>query len=184
MSTEFVIVVEVDNKRALAAYTKGLEDLDLVMPQLLAAAQETDRLGVEAIQRRKEESDRLFAEREEQLAKRLSNRESKYRDYETRLRQWRNSCSWMRGAPPEEPAELVMSRLDLGFPPYWPRGEDDFYRYIAPDLEIERNALIKMRNLAGAATAPFRMLESQVHEMIAWEDGTAIERLKKKYLRD
>lgn len=42
METKCIIVIEVDNKRAAAAYRKGWEDLDRVMPQLLAATQAQD----------------------------------------------------------------------------------------------------------------------------------------------
>lgn len=32
MSNQFIIVIEVDNVRAAAAYQKGLEDLNIVWP--------------------------------------------------------------------------------------------------------------------------------------------------------
>jgi hypothetical protein len=53
--SEFVIVIEADNKRAFAAYSKGLDDLDRVMPQLMLVADERDKAATERYEKAKAE---------------------------------------------------------------------------------------------------------------------------------
>jgi hypothetical protein len=155
MNTQYVVVVEVDNKRALAAYQKGLADLDLIWPQLMEHAQKIDaerRKTYEAEQTKK----RLEREREEAARE----------NYKKQMREWEEKKIF-RGEPPRYPWPSYEGLSDY-FPPSYLRDS-----YVSARMELQN-----MANLAGAAIAPFRMTEGQVHRMVEWENGNAIERMK------
>lgn len=136
--TEFVIVVEVDNKRALAAYRKGLADLDLIWPQVLAGVERMDRSANQKL-----EAYEAWSER---------NR--------------RNQGAY---EPPPAHVEAVMRKLRDG----------SFIRNANRDLYISiRDELRNLAGVADVALGPYRMTDRQVREMLGWEDGSRIERIK------
>lgn len=152
MSTDrFIIVVEVDNKRALAAFSKGLEELNVIWPLIMERArllEEQDEAELEAL---------LAPWREEEKAA-LAR-------YEKELAAWRAKKRYMfslAGEPPFPPVPTYPTLLPI-VPIRW-----------GNRCEKLRKKLQHMVNIAGAATAPYRMTEGQVSEMIAWENGTRI----------
>lgn len=157
MNKEFVIVIEADNKRAHAAYTKGLADLDLIWAQLMAHAKVVDA----ASRAMKEAEDRAYvSERELYLRQ--------HDEFEKAHERWLNASSLFRGPRPTRP-----------FLPY-PMPSFSFHRIDEKRLQYEsiRSELKRMADLAGAAIGPYRMTEHQVAEMIGWEDGSRIDRIK------
>lgn len=156
MSERFVVVIEVDNKRALAAYKKGLADLDLLWPQLMEHAQKVDG-------KRKE---RYTADIEE-YEKDEADRKARWERYDRDLKEWTGKAMF-RGPRPESPG---IYGLSWSTRPYQPS-------YLRSTYEGIREDLKRMTDLAGAAVAPYRMTEYQVKEMVGWEDGSRIEQLK------
>jgi hypothetical protein len=159
MENKFIIVIEADNKRAHAAYTKGLEDLDLLWPQIVEHSTRRDA-------RNQAWYEKELAIYKEQQVK----AEQMQAAYDEELKRWRNS---MRMSPrPVEPPELYMARS------YYLRMEPLKYPPHIKYYESIRAELKRMADLAGAALGPYRMTEHQVQEMIAWEDGSRIESIK------
>lgn len=151
MSKEFVIVIEADNKRAAAAYRKGLEDLDLVMPQLLAAAATRDEKRNEAHAKAMEEWHAQAPVLELDgcwLPSKRAAAEDSYR------------------------REVVLHNI---------RQPRNFAGREQSALESVRAELKRMCDIAEAAIGPYRMTEHQVAQMIGWEDGSRVERLKLQY---
>ncbi|MFA7291888.1 MAG: hypothetical protein WC023_06525 [Rhodocyclaceae bacterium] len=161
MNDRFIIVIETDHKRALAAYTKGLADLDLFMPQLLEACKAKDEA---AIKRYEEQC----AARDAASKKEDEEHEEFIRQHEA-LRAWL-ADSWPRGPRPPEP-KWPTYRSGLVQRPSAPTLRRDVFQSI-------RAELVRMRDIAGAAIGPFRMTEGQVTRMVAWENGSRIERLR------
>jgi len=155
--TDFVIVVEVDNKRAAAAYQKGLDDLDRIWDQLMLYAEQMDAP--------------LNAVRDAELA-RLEDDERAFKAYLEDLKRWRTSSIWSSEPEPQMPA---MPRMWSHFDFY----SKDRYRnsYISVRAELQHLA-----NVAGAAIGPYRMTEHQIREMVGWEDGSRIALMKEKML--
>jgi len=151
VSKEFVIVIEADNKRAAAAYRKGLEDLDLVMPQLLAAAATRDET------------------RNEAHAKAMEEWHAQAPVLEL------DSC-WLPGkrAAAEERYSWAVLHHNI-------RKPHNFAGREQAALESVRAELKRMCDIAEAAIGPYRMTEHQVAEMIGWGDGSRVERLKLQY---
>lgn len=154
MSRDFVIVIEADNKRAHAAYLKGMEELDRIWPQIESAAKNRD-----AERMAEYESKRAEYEEGEK-----HDREEKERYWQA-LNEWNNSSSWCRGPEPRYP------HGSFRLPPYTPYSIFQEYQNIRDELK-------HMADVSGAAISPYRMTEDQVREMVAWEDGSRIERIK------
>lgn len=152
--SEFVIVIEADNKRAAAAYQKGLEDLERIWPQIMAYAEAVDSQTMASYERKLEE----YKLEVEEGRKRLER-------YEEELRAWENGGVF-RGARPIYPGIGI---YDHPRKPW--RLKKDLYESIRADLQ-------HMANVAGAAIGPFRMTEHQVKMMVAWEDGSKIDKIK------
>lgn len=151
MTDRFVIVVEVDNKRALAAFSKGLEELNVIWPLVMERARNRDE---ERQAKYLEEMARWEAAEHEIRA-----------SYFKAMDEWRARHSGFFGSIGREPQ---------------PEPRLNGVRPLKPDFNLVhhcqnlRNKLEHMVNIAGAATAPYRMTEAQVSEMIAWENGTRI----------
>lgn len=164
MADRFVIVIEADNRRAHAAYLKGLADLDLIWPQLMHAAAERDAVTNAQVdsqeEMQKQEDERFWSEIEA------------YTSAHELRKQWERSPSFFKGPKPSVPFIPPMPPTRL---PSVLRRDMARMRY-----ESIRAELQCMANLAGAALGPYRMTERQVHEMIAWEDGSIIESLKRE----
>lgn len=150
MSTDrFIIVVEVDNKRALAAFRKGLEELNVIWPLVMERARKID------------------ADRSENYRRRLERFEVHKTKldaiYEENMKAWNSRTLFSRGLtmPPPPPPICRLSDPE-------PLNENAHY------WDSVRKNLEHMVNVAGAATAPYRMTEWQVEKMIAWEDGSEI----------
>jgi len=154
MDARYVVVVEVDNKRALAAYTKGLADLALIWPQLVEHAESVD------FKRRAE-----YEKRQEFKRLKQARRDQDIAAYEKAMKEWEEKAIF-RGPMPVYPSSGY--GYDIDFPP----------SYLRSHYESIRSELQNMANLAGAAISAYRMTEGRVHEMVAWEDGSKIEKLK------
>lgn len=157
MSKNFVIVIEADNRRALAAYQKGLADLDLIWPQLMDYAARMDEKRNERIVERRREREKILREYWAQ-----------FDAHEQAVREWERSASFFRG---ERPRFAAMR-------PYLPSAPTESVNAHRRSYESIRAELQKMANVAGAAIGPYRMTEHQVQTMIAWEDGSRVESIK------
>lgn len=158
MSERFIIVIEADNKRAKAAYDKGLADLALVWPQLMTHAGKFD--AAEQIKYQKKIAER---EAEEKAYWAASEK------YQKELNEWEKG-SFLRGAKPIRPLRLFQIGLlpsDFLIRPF----------SLRENYESIRDSLRRMADIAGAAIGPYRMTEYQVTEMIRWEIGSKIESL-------
>jgi hypothetical protein len=152
--TDFIIVIDADNKRALAAYQKGLADIERIWPQIEPYASKKD-----------EESSREYkvkTDAYEECSRRNMEVDRKY--YEA-LESWEKTSSWCRGSPPSRPY------TEINLPPYRPASILAYYSSIRAELK-------HMADVAGAALGPFRMTERQVKAMVGWEDGSTIESIK------
>jgi len=163
MSKEFVIVIEADNKRAQAAYRKGLEDLDLVLPQLLQVAQEQDA---------QEQASYDVA-----LAAQMEAWHAEAPVLEL------DSC-WLPGQVQRAKRnhEHAMRMHEINKPGRYDSLRSDRNKWRVRSLESVRAELQRNYNIASLATGPYRMTEHQVTELIAWEDGSRVEQLKRAYL--
>lgn len=155
MNEKFVIVVEVCNKRALTAYTKGLTELNLIWPQLSVHAAQMDLLA--------------DAQHEVWIAWRNRQRD--------RSRMAARDLEIDSDLPSREPfpiaREDVVMKLD----------GDSYVRnaYIARYKSIYED-LKRMADVAGVALGPFRMTQMHVNELIGWESGSRIQELKDECL--
>jgi hypothetical protein len=152
--SNFVIVVEVDNKRAHAAYLKGLADLDLIWPQIHDRARKED-----------EESSKEELKQLDKYNREMALFKEKMAEYHQKLEDWGSSVLF-RGPKPSCPIMLPPCRSS-----YYRQSMESVY-------ESMRSELKRMADLAGAAIGPYRMTEHQVSEMVGWEDGTQIGRIK------
>lgn len=151
--SEFVIVIEADNKRAAAAYKKGLNDLELIWGQVEAACFPID-------EKRRKQKEEENAEHQEKI--RLHDEAME--KYEA----WENDRSLFKGPrmyPPCYPD------LDFRF---------DFFPSGISKYESIRDELKRLHIIANAALGPFRMTEYKVIEMAGWEDGSRIEAIKQE----
>jgi hypothetical protein len=160
MATEFIIVVEVDHQRAQAAYRKGMADLDLIWPQLMAHAEAVDGPRNERIRKDRE----TYLQSHERYMARLA-------EHSERVEEWERG-GMFRGPRPEMDMQLLLDRPRLAY------GGFEYPDMQRKAYESIRNELKLMADIAGAAISPYRMKESQVRGMIAWEDGSRIERIK------
>lgn len=147
--SNFVIVIEACNKRAHAAYTKGLNDLELIWPQIHDYSIRKDQLIAEEEKKEKATFDALLAKRRlesQEITRKMSGRED-----ET-----------FRYRPLTSPYELNHSESRT----------HDYYESLRAELK-------RMADISGAALGPYRMTETQVVQMIAWEDGSRVDVIKK-----
>lgn len=173
-NNHFVIVIDVDNKRAYKAYSKGMQDLMDVWPQLMVAGEKAEQEYAQASvvyqQKATEIREKEKKEREERKAKQEA--------YNQEYKRWLSSSPLFRGDEPKDPYPwpfVGSSMFDL---------EAQIHRVTKPRMGMGtqfyksiRDELQKMLNLAGAAAGPYRMMESQVHTMIEWENGTRVQQL-------
>lgn len=156
MTKEFIIVIEVDNIRAAAAYGKGLDDLAVVWPQLMFFAEKEDK-------EHQIKYDALLAN----YKKEKLQYEQADAYYDQAVKEWENKKIF-QGSRPIRPEWQY---------PYFPDlVHYSFVRY----YNSIRNELQDKFNIANAACTPYRMTEYQVKEMITWEDNSKIESLMKE----
>ena len=157
---EHVIVIEVDNKRAAAAYQKGLEELDLIWGQLEAWA-----VGMK--KKQEEDYEKKLAEWDRKK-ERLDAKEK-----EVWVRRW-----WSFG--------LKIYDADASL---WNATKDNYLAHIWPDpsfidhvkeINSLRQELVDMKTLSQVAIAPLRITKQKVKEMVAWENGERIDLIKRK----
>lgn len=171
----FIIVVDVDNQRAYKAYSKGMNDLIDIWPQLIAAGEKADQAQAEYMQSLRLQQ----AARHEERKKRDRKYHEELDEYHRQHIQWINANTLFRGPKPTHPigpdfmTDALEDRLadlssNIKRPPYKPGVA--VYQSIRDELQ-------KMLNLAGAAIGPYRMMEGQVHVMIEWESGHRIQQL-------
>lgn len=148
--SDFIIVVEVCNKRALAAYTKGLESLNLIWPQLAVHAARMDL-----------KADEQYRILDAHVKKVQAEARLRSRDLDYDLPRHR------------EPSPIVREDRVMKF-----RGSEYIQNaYIARYKSIYDD-LKHMADVAGVALGPYRITGAQVSEMIGWESGTRIQELK------
>lgn len=168
--TEFVVIVEIDNKRALAAFQKGLDDLDALWPAIEASCKSHDD-AVEEVERKKQEFFDENLPRFRELQKQYIKANE---DHLARWKKWDEGGVFCGAEPkaPRKPKELIELQAVL-FPPYpvtYPKMIEDF-RQRREDLKV-------LRNLASAATAPYKVKEEVALAMIGWESGEKIDAIK------
>lgn len=168
--TDFVIVVDVNHKRAQKAYAKGLRELAELWPQVeLYCAIEGEKL-------RKAAEEESAAELRKE-AERRARRDAELKAYEAREAEreaWRSATPFFRGeCPPSLPYPFSDGHA------YWvskpirarPEAPMEFFNSIKAELQ-------RMSDIACAATGPYRMPEHKVYRMVEWENGEAIERIR------
>ena len=158
--SNFVIVVEVDNKRAHAAYLKGLAGLDLIWPQIHESARKED-----------EESNKEELKQLDKYNREMEIFKENMAEYQKKLAEW-ESLVLFRGQRPSCPIMLPPCR------------SSHYRQSMASVYKSMRSELKRMADLAGAAIGPYRMTEHQVAEMVGWEDGTKIGRIKARVSRN
>jgi hypothetical protein len=158
--TNYVIVI-VDNKRALAAYQKGMDDLDLIWPQIEAYCKEVD----EPVQKQFEAEMKALHEINVAHTKEVEEYRRLMKIYEQQ-----SSRTFLpfdrKPIKPTYPHYPVLRTPDLPF--LWMK------RFKSIRAELKH-----MHGLAGAAITPYRMTETRVNEMIRWEDGSEIDEIKR-----
>lgn len=159
MTDRFIIVIEADNKRAHAAYVNGLTDLDLIWPQI-------ERHSEKAYKQECERAAKLNVGYEEERARFRADMDA----HQEALEKWEQSSSFFRGERPSMPSRYNYL-VHFHRQPYIPSNPLNYYKSVRAELK-------RMADLAGAALGPFRMTEQKVAEMIEWEDGSRIERIK------
>lgn len=172
MNTQYVIVLEVDNHRAQAAYAKGLHDLDAAWPQIMQYAKEKDRIADEALA--------VMAASYEANKKRDAEQFERDREVRRRYQEWWNSTSFFKGPMPPEPSSMSMTARQSHHMVYLETLMRHHTDSRVRHYERIRKHLQDRVALAGAAVSPFKMTEQDVLAMIAWEDGTRIEEIKKE----
>jgi hypothetical protein len=159
MAAEFIIVVEVDHLRAQSAYRKGMDELNLIWPQLMVYAESVDGPRNERVRKGREDY-------EEQMNRYFQRMD----EHNKRVNEWERG-GMFRGPRPSMDIDMMFDRPRL---PY----SFDRIDMKRSSYESVRKELKRKADIANAAVSPYRMTESQVHEMVAWEDGSRIERLK------
>ena len=165
MIPQYPIIIEVDNKRALAAYTRGLEHLDAAWPRLMEVAQAEDARHAEQMAAINAAQKQAYEEQKQAYERAFGE----YLEQQVHYLKWENTPAYRRGARPPTPC-----RPYPPMPP-WPAISK---RYSSVGLrEGARERLIRKRNMAAAANAPFRMSEHDADAMVRWESGEMVERM-------
>jgi hypothetical protein len=163
LNDKFIIVIEADNKRAHAAYLKGLEDLERIWPQIVEWAAITD-----------EASEKRYKQKDEEEAAEQARCQAAVDSYKDQMKTYNSSI--FGGKAPDRPY-LEEARLDSEFRLY--KKLSKMHRTSALETYVStREDLQHMANVAGAAIGPFRMTEYQVKAMVSWEDGSTIDKIK------
>lgn len=184
----YIIVVEVDNKRALAAYQGGIDALEILWPQIKLITEQEDakyrKLAEDDIAEKKakilEEDKQVYA----------------YKAYIKAKDEWEAKPFYLKGPVPEvvkRPSvwgeEIPGLERYSGYLYGWSPNRADYvtsyYTSLVgamPARDSFMAALKRDRDIASAANAPYRMTESDALNMIAWENGEALERAKKLFL--
>lgn len=163
----YIIVVEVDNKRAYNAYKKGMEDLELIWGQIVYHCQKVD----EKKQTDYEEKRKIY----EESVKKIDNEHKiKYDKYCQDIVKYENNKNRVFGKLPQP--EYVSSfsdswNLDIPENPLLFGSTLDYFTSIKKEL---KNKL----DLSSVAISPFKMTEHEVHQMIEWEEGNKIQGIK------
>lgn len=168
----YVIVVEVDNVRARAAYAHGLADLDLAMPAIMAIAKEQDDKAIaEATANRAAYNAKMQQYLEERAA---------YDAAKAAKAEWDAKGVFNRGPVPHVPPrpERNYAYEFMPRPRLIHATETHAYRY-----NKIREAMVDKLNLATAATKPFSMTEYDVQYMVACEDGSYVKNLQEDLAR-
>lgn len=156
MSRDFVIVIEADNKRSHAAYLKGLADLELIWPQIVSHATSIDAAEKKILDAEQAQYQQEMAAYEEAYAKHKEDQKA-----------WEEHIGFFAKPKP----------FFTQFPPS-PPFRSSYLCKAMERYESTRSELKHMADVAGAALGPYRMTEHQVEEMVGWEDGSRIERIK------
>jgi len=166
MIPQYHIIIEVDNKRALAAYTRGLEHLDAAWPRLMEVAQAEDAEHVAAQERIKDAAQKAAEEREREYQKKLGE----YLEEKVEYLKWERGSKWFRGPPPVVP-EMPFRCSPSFLPPIRTRWSSVSLR------KLTRAGLVSKRNMAAVAIGPFSMSEQDANAMVRWESGEIVEQM-------
>ena len=160
MSPNYIIVIEVDNKRAAFAYQTGRRDLEAAWPRLIAGATAMDK----AVD---DEHEARMATYQAELADWV-----KLKDEHDNAEVPRKHLfsAWSRPKLPKKPLPSAPIR------PYsYPRTSK-----VSALYKIRRD-LIHMVNVATIAVAPFRITEWALETMLKWERGEHVQDLLDTY---
>ena len=165
MIPHYPIIIEVDNKRALAAYTRGLEHLDAAWPRLIEMAKAEDAKHAAQVAAIDAAKKKAYEEQKEEYERSFGL----YMEQQERFLKWEYTPAYRRGARPPTPCRPYPPM------PLWPTIST---RPSIVDLrEAARERLISKRNMAAAANAPFQMSEFDANAMVRWESGEIVEQM-------
>jgi hypothetical protein len=163
MTHHYIIAVDVKPEFALAAYSRGLSDLEKAWPRLMkiARAKDAEHADQEA------KIDELRKQAWEKWDKARAAKFEKWEVQKQKLIDWERSNSFFRGPKPVVP----WPPIDLGPSILLPRStrQSAVSRY-----EDMRYRLKSKRNLAAAAAGPFKMSEADVDSMTRWGNGEMV----------
>ena len=163
MSHCYVIEIEVMPERALAAYTRGLSDLEEAWPHLMKIARMKD--AEYAAQEARIEEARQKAQ-EKWDAERAAELE-KWESQNQKVIAWERSKSFFRGPKPTLPYFPPFSGAPFLLPRSLRRNSVSRYEEI-------RDRLKSKRNMAAAAAGPFKMIEADADAMTRWGNGEMV----------
>lgn len=165
MTRQYPIIIEVDNKRALAAYTRGLEHLDAAWPRLMEVSQAEDARHAEQMAAIDAAQKKAYEEQKQAYERAIGE----YLEQQVHYIKWENTPAYRRGACPPKPCRP--------FPPMPPWPSISKRPSSVALRELGRSGLVSKRNMAAAANGPFNMSEQDANAMIRWESGEIVEQM-------
>lgn len=168
----YIIVIEVDNVFAREAYAKGLADLDLAMPEILAQADAWDARNEEKYLIKKERYDK-------EMATAVAESEVYLKEFKLwsdsldKRREWKRNGLIFSKEPEVHPQPISKSR---SYPSIVPHRYDK----AATRYKLVRDKIVEKLNLSELALKPFQMAEPDVHLMISLSNGSYVDKLKKE----
>lgn len=185
--SKFIIVVEIDYKRAQSVFSKAYDDVMLLWPMVLKEASDKDKVSQEK---------RLQALAEEEAREKpyvdyrgaMSEYYEKKRLFNIALEKWENTPWYDRlGRQPAKPScpekppgyDYWSPHIGSYTDQVWPAGS-----WCVSAANSFLASLKKQRDLASAACANYRLVESEALEMIGWENGERMEYFKQRFLTE
>jgi hypothetical protein len=167
MGMTYIIVVDVDNVRAAKAFRKGYEDILRLWPQIEA------KNAVKA-----KASRAMVAEHQKAIDRAQAEHDAAHEEYRLALKaheEWTGSFL-SKGSRPELPAYPSQSWWLNHLRMHRPSNNHDWFleKYESIKADVKH-----MMNVAEAATGPYRMTEHQIARMVAWEDDSKIDAIRK-----
>lgn len=181
----YTIVIDVDNFRAERAYKKGLEELEEIWPQIEVHCANVEALKAAAEEAREALEQKMYEEALEEY-NRLKALYEEDENNERAYKEWFKTSMWDRGPKPLKPLRRVSEYELIYKKPTEPGCRNVAWEYcgLTPPrsslkrYESIRNNLKRMHTIANAAIGCYRMTEQDVIEMVGWEDGSRIAKIK------